>query len=182
MKDQVYINSDGVNVYANIAVKAHPVGKAILLPLVGLLCIAFILFACTTPVEDIARAIVPVLVLGAFIVFVPLRYLLWNFLGKEYLIITSKTVSHAYHYGLFTTRLKSKNYGRLSMEFRPEREANGTELGKLAFINYNEVTGLPEELHRTTVLAPKEEIEALMAEIKKTLALEHIEGIAFSEN
>ena len=161
MNNSVEIESDGINVFATMSVKAKPVGIVILLIFVLFLIVAFILIVSTFEKNEIGKLILPTLILFILFIFLPIRYLLWNLFGKENLIVNTKTISYWYDYGFIRTNLKTIKYDRLATDFLSNRKENEKEFGNLIFYNYNKDTNLPELIHQTSVYIELEKLKEI---------------------
>jgi len=158
MKNTIEIDTDGINVYAKLGVKANMIGKIILIALVFLILGSF---ATMTEEEEIGKLIIPLLIILTLIIAFPVRYLIWNIYGKEDLVVTTKTISHDYDYGIIKANIKTINFHRLGTGIETVQNENGIEKGHLIFYNYREVDNLPELIHETTILIETEKIHEL---------------------
>jgi hypothetical protein len=185
MKNKIYTNTDGVNVYARIDVNASKPGIYIL---VILLITAFILFTIVLsqmPPEEITSMAIPLLLMLILCIGLPTKYLLWNLFGSEELIVNSKSVSWSYDYGFFRTNKKTYKFDRLGTGFESVRGTLDNELGKLVFYNYREEDNLPELIHETTLLLQRKDIEELDDLIRDIFTDEFLDSggyVPFSAN
>lgn len=168
LKNDVNLFSDGINVYITLTVKSKLAGKIILSTLTMLLCIAYALMLFYIPGEEVGAFIIPVLGIPLVIIFIPLRYLLWNLYGQQRIIVNAKTISYNHSYGWVETRLKTIAFNRLgtSINTMPHREDG--ENGTFIFYNYVSDTNLPEVILETSVSIPKEklkEMDEMIAEV-----------------
>jgi hypothetical protein len=167
MKNTIEIRSEGVNVYAELGVKASAVGKVIVIVMLVFVIVAISLLLSTVKEEDIGSVLIPVFLIGSLLIAFPVRFLIWNMFGKEILIITTKSISYQYDYGILKTNLKTISYDKLGTGFDKFKSHEGIMKGYLIFYNYNKETNIPEPIHETTVLVECEKIELLDAAIDK---------------
>lgn len=97
----------------------------------------------------------------------PFKYAWWNVFGKEILIINSKSISYQYNFGIIQSRLISKPYKDLTINFQNLILMNTNYFGKLYFIEENEKTGLKKVLHQTSIYISEEQFDSLSDEIFK---------------
>jgi len=161
LDNKLKLNTDGTNVYATLYVKARRPGL-IILTVINLLLISLVIFfASTVQLDQNPSVIFPLIIFGLLIIVFPLRYLLWNSYGKEQLIITKKSLSFSYDYGLFQTNLKTFEHNRLGLAFEEVRKSDCQSIGRLMFIRYDEKTDLPETIYQTTILLSMEHLEEI---------------------
>ncbi len=180
MKNTIEINSDGVNVYATLRIKANIIGQILLLILIIGLILGFIFIVSSTDSKEMGEMIIPIILMLAFIIGVPLRYLIWNIYGREHLIINTKTISYSYDYGVLKTTQKTLHFYRLTTTFEPENTYGDEEKGKLIFWNYLEDTHLPEVLFTTSIILRKDELQVLNNEITELFNNEFLDSHGFT--
>jgi len=161
MKNTIEIDTDGINVYAKLGVKANMIGKIILIILLALVFLILGFAATLTDEEEIGKLIIPLLIILTLIIAFPVRYLIWNIYGKENLVVNTKTISYNYDYGIIKTNIKTINFHRLGTGIETVQKENGIEKGHLIFYNYREADNLPEVIHETTILIETEKIHEL---------------------
>ncbi len=185
MKNSITIDNDGLNIYATLTVKANPIGKVVL-GIIVLLLTALLLFAITNlPQKDAGQFALPLIILAAFILIVPFRYLIWNMFGKEKLLINTKSLSYSYEYGFATTGYKTIKFDSLGSGFEFVRRMKTTDLGKLLFYNYDKDTGLPILIYQTSVLVSESELGELDNEISSLFESDFYDRhgfVGFSQN
>ena len=185
MSNPIDIKTDGINVYVTIQVKSKSVGKIILGVMIFFLFAAFSLFIFNLGNPEIRKAIFVVPLLFIVLIYFPVKYFLWNLSGKENLVLTTRSVSFNYDYGIILTPKKTVLYNRLGMEIQPVRYENETKLGKMIFYNYKTENNLPEVIHETTVLVDVDklkEIETLTELIFKNEMNETMGFVPYSLN
>ena len=165
MRNRVNIKSDGINVYAELTVKADAAGKIIVTTLILTFMALVTIGLSTLKQEEIGSIIIPIALLLGLIIAFPVRFLIWNMFGKEYLVINTKTISYNYDYGLIRTNLKTIKFNRLGTDFEEGQSKNGMKQGYLVFYNYREEDNLPEIIHKTTILTDYDNIRKLDQEI-----------------
>jgi len=185
MRNTVNKHNDGINFYATFNVKANTFGKVVLSIMILILMTVFIFVVSTITKDDIREMLFPMIVIFILILAFPVRYLLWNFFGKETLIVNTKTISFCYDYGILKTNLKTIHFDRLGTGFQIIREENDIEIGKLIFYNYRVKDNLPEVIHQTSVLLDNIDINEIDLEISNLFVNEFNERngfIPYSEN
>lgn len=99
MVNSMRISSSDNDIEILFKIHASPWGLTFLsiinIALIGL----FIAIINQIPVESAPSAFVPLLLFILLFVFFPLRYLLWNLYGEEYVYITKKSLSYSRNYG-----------------------------------------------------------------------------------
>lgn len=158
---------DGVNLYLEFTVKTKLIGKLVL-SLFIMLCFIAIFYLTINGSKDensnsefITAAIIFTFVLIVF----PVRYLIWNCYGKEFLIINDKSLSYYYSYKFLETNLNTKLINELSIAIEVVKEDENYKYGRLIFYNINEETKLNEFLFQTSVLLKYEDLEIIRKEI-----------------
>lgn len=161
MKNNLKINTDGLNVYVQQEIKSNKIALTILSLLVGLALIGFIFLFSNISEKEIPKFIIPFFLITGFFIFVPFRYLLWNLKGRENITITTKSIHYSHDYGLIQTKEKSKKFNVLGLGFEQTRKEKEIEYGNLVFVNYRETDNYPEEIYRTSVVLNKSQITEL---------------------
>lgn len=182
MNNTIDINNDGINVYATLNVKANRTGKIALFAVIVVFSSVFIFIGSSVKTEDGKSLLFPFVLIFLLVSIIPIGYFIWNLFGNESLIVNSKTISYQYNYGIFKTNLKTINYEVLGVSFARIRTENETELGKLIFYNYREKDNLPDFVHQTSVLLPKEDLKRLENEISGLFSQEKPDFIPYSMN
>jgi hypothetical protein len=185
MDNIISIKSDGINVYAELRVKANLIGKVILSIMVSFLIIFFIFIFSNLNAEEVGPSILGIFLIAIFSVGIPAKFLFWNLFGKEYLIVNTKSISYHYDYGIFRTKLKTIKYHRLGTGFEKHKTHDNITKGYLVFYNYNADNDIPEIIHQTTVLVEDDKVRLLDYEIDKVFENEfnnHNGFIPFSQN
>ena len=179
MKNTVETYNDGVNVYSQLEIKANAIGKSILLGFILILITALILIISTIEKEEIADLLFPIIIITTLIIIFPIRYLIWNTVGKETLIVNTKSISYKYDYGVIQTNLKTIPFTKLGFGYEFVREYDGIEKGRLVFYNYREQDDLPEVIHQTSIIVDKAEIEKIESEISNLFYQEVDDSIGY---
>lgn len=174
---------DGLNLYLEFTVKTKLIGKLVL-SLFILLCFIAIFYLTVNSSKDennnsefITAAIIFTFVLIVF----PVRYLIWNCYGKEFLIINNKSLSYYYSYKFLETNLKTKLINELSIAIEVVKEDETDKYGRLIFYNISEETNLNEFLFQTSVLLKYQDLELIRKEIFDMFFEEHFKELN-SEN
>jgi len=155
---------DGINLYLEFTVKTKLVGKLVLSLFIILCFVAFVyLVLLSFPIND--DVIIPIVIFTIVIIAFPVRYLIWNCYGKEYLIINKKTLSYYYSYYLINTMLKTKKYNEISIAIEIVKENEEGKFGRLVFLDTNKETSLPDFLFQTSVLLKYDDLEIIRKNI-----------------
>lgn len=181
MKNKASIHFNGINVSVELNVQSKLIGKIALASLI-LLVLLFLGYILNSLEEkEIIKAIFPILIISFFIIYFPVRYLLWNLFGKEMLVVTRKTIAFSYDYGIVSTNLKTISFNNLATKIEIVKEIDNIKLGKLVFINYNEADDLPEFLYETSILIPSEKLEKIDQFISDLFYVEEDNSVIISE-
>ena len=113
MKNRIEITSDGINAYAKIQVNASKIGIRVLSVLLVIELILIGWIYSNLKADETQSMAVPFLIIIIFFVGLPVKFLLWNVYGNEYLTVNTKSISWSYDYGFFRTNLKTVKYERL---------------------------------------------------------------------
>lgn len=179
MKNTTDINNDGVNLYVTLNVQSAAVGKVVLLVLVLFLLSVSILLISTNGEEENPQLSFAGLLFLVLTIAFPMRYLLWNSFGKEIFIVTAKTISYCYDYGIIRTNLKTIHYDCLATDFEVMRKDKQKEFGKITFTNYRAEDHLPQFMHQTSVFIDIRDYEAIIKEMGSLFTNEYDEGKEF---
>ena len=152
---------DGVNLYLQLSVKTKLIGKLVLFffIIICFIAVAYLTVTSSKDENNNSEFIVPALIFSIIIIVFPVRYLIWNCYGKEYLILNTKTLSYYYSYHIINTTLKTKKINELSIGIEIIKEEDNIEYGILIFYNINEETNLSEFLFQTSVLLNYEDLQ-----------------------
>ena len=135
------VYTDGVCVYVSISENNPLMGKVALI-LADLLILSVLFFSVT---EGIAGLIIFTVILLSFLT----RYTLWNFWGKENLIINTKSVSYQHDYGLLKTSYTTKKIHSKLIVVCDKKEGVA-DMVQCGFITYHEMNHLPTEIYGVT--------------------------------
>ncbi|WLD24841.1 hypothetical protein NU10_05535 [Flavobacterium dauae] len=130
---------DGINLHLEFIVKTKLIGKLVLSLFILLCFVVLVYLAIPSSKDDNGSSdfVVPIVIFTIVIVAFPVRYLIWNCYGKEYLIINTKTLSYYYSYHLINTTLKTKKYNKLSIAIEIVKDNEEGKLGRLVFFDEN---------------------------------------------
>lgn len=186
MNNILQMNSDQVNLYITINVETKLIGKIVISGIIVSMSIliGFTLLN-TDQAFDSIDTVLPVFILIILIYILPIKYFLWNFFGKEHIIINTKSISHSFDYGLIRTALRTQKIDRLALHYEAGTIKEDIEKGHLIFYNYRNEDHLPEIIYRTNAILTKEKILQIEDEIQRLYQHEFNEGfhyINFSEN
>ncbi|RMD95814.1 MAG: hypothetical protein D6816_19805, partial [Bacteroidetes bacterium] len=136
MKNKIEIDSDGINVFVMMNVKASRPGIITLSVFLILEIILISVLLWHFDFEEASLLVIFMLIGFAFFIGLPLKYLLWNLYGNEELIVNTKSISWSYDYGFFKTNLQTVKYDTLGTGYAKVRGDDDEELGRLLFFNY----------------------------------------------
>lgn len=158
---------DGVNLYLEFTVKTKLIGKLVLSLFILLCFIAIFYFIIKAPKDENNNSefITAAIILTFLLIVFPIRYLIWNCYGKEFLIVNSKSLSYYYSYKFVDTNLNTKLINELSIAIEVVKEDENYEYGRLIFYNINDETNLNEFLFQTSVLLRYQDLELIRKEI-----------------
>ncbi|MFN8303276.1 MAG: hypothetical protein U0U46_12335 [Saprospiraceae bacterium] len=172
MKNIIKIYTDSVNVYATIQINASATGIRVLSVLVMLSLIFLVVLLSKIKPEEIPSMAIPIVLMLIFMIGMPIKYLLWNRYGQEFLVVNTKSVSWSYDYGIIKTNLKTKTFDKLGIGYEAIRSAGENETGRLIFYDYNAKNNLPVIIHQTTALLSRKDLELLNNKVKYLFAIE----------
>ena len=113
------------------------------------------------PPAEIGAFLVPIFLVSFLFYFFIFRYTLWNWFGKELLIINTKSVSYQLDYGFYLTKLKTIPFSRLGLSSEIIQKTDETSFGKIYFFNYREEDDLPEPIYETAIIIPENKVEEI---------------------
>lgn len=153
------ITTDGICVYATFKRRTALSGK-ILVSIAMALFVPVIILSIS---EGIIALLFFTLIIEAFIA----RYALWNFFGKETLVINTKTITWQHDYGFFVTKEQVKLVNRrLIIERRPEDTIKSEQQFKVSFISYDD-NDLPVYIHEIAVALTESDADELEEAIEQ---------------
>lgn len=170
---------DGVNLYLEFAVKTKLIGKLFLSLFILLYFIViFYLTINSSKDENNNSEFITAAIISTFVLIVfPVRYLIWNCYGKEFIIINNKSLSYYYSYKFLETNLKTKLINELSIAIEVVKEDETDKYGRLIFYNISEETNLNEFLFQTSVLLKYQDLELIRKEIFNVFFDEHFKEL-----
>lgn len=182
MKNELKINSDKNNVYADFSLKASRIGVFILGIMIIILIGLFFGLLSTSDPRDLKTMLLPIIFILALIVFA-VRYLLWNIYGQEFLVINPKSISYSRNYGFFKTKLNTILFDEMSIfPFSIDMKDVDEPIGKLHFYNIVPDTKLRELKLESSIAVPVSELEKLMDQISSLFQQDNIRSQGFYGN
>jgi hypothetical protein len=158
MKDKTAIYSDEICIYISICANSPLYGKIALL-LADLLILCVLIFAIVLWIPGL-------LLVSALFLFFLGKYSLWNFYGKENLIINTKTVSYQHDYGFFKTAYTVVPFNKtIKLQVAPAKPIESKEL-LVKIWSYND-NDLPVEVYTTSLTISEEDVIRLNTLIKQ---------------
>ncbi|HMR89290.1 MAG TPA: hypothetical protein PKD51_14110 [Saprospiraceae bacterium] len=179
MKNVIKIHTDNLNVYATIQIKASIIGIRVLSFLIAIELIILMTVLIQIKADEILSMTIPLILILFIFIGLPIKYLLWNKYGQEFLIVNKKSVSWSYDYGIIKTNLNIEVYDKLSIGYEKVMTIDNEENGRLIFYNYNNENDLPMIIHQTTALLAKSDIELLNDKILELFSSEFNEESRF---
>ena len=165
MNNKISIHSDHINLYFHLRIRPNKIGVSVLVffIILELFTVGFILSGLSKELEGIFFAFLFL----AGILFFSFKYFIWNIAGEEWIIVNDRSISYQYQYGFVRTKLKSISFNQLVVVPQWIGMAEREEGGKLFFFDYSEKHGIPEVIHNTTIILPKEVIQEILIEMDK---------------
>ncbi|MCQ6960995.1 hypothetical protein [Mucilaginibacter aquariorum] len=161
MKDKTAIYSDEICIYISICANSPLYGKIALL-IADLLILSVLIFAIVLWIPGL-------LLVSAFFLFFLGKYSLWNFYGKENLIINTKTISYQHDYGFFKPAYTVVPFNKiLNLQVAPAKPIENKEL-LVKFSSYND-DDLPIEIYTISLSIPEEDVRRLNTLVKQLFA------------
>lgn len=158
MKNKAEVHSDGGNVYVVYTVQATSSRKALLTTLTFGLTLVYAWFWWEIEHYHLKKLFIPTILASVVFVIIPWRYWLWNFFGKEKLIINAQTLSHAYDYKIVRMHRNTIPHRKLTTAYEHCRTFNNEEYGYLRFLSHNDKTNQHEEIYQTGVAVSKNDL------------------------
>ncbi len=171
LSNKISLRKDRKNLYIELIVKSSSVarfGLLILCILVTIVLLYFMFFIAKNNEFDEGTILPFLVILGVDIWLV--RNYLWNRYGKEYLIISKKSFSYYYDYGLIQTKKTTFKCNDLVIKIVKLNEEH--KKSTLAFFRFNEENDLQEEMHPTSVYIPDKDVNYLINEIYNFLEID----------
>lgn len=183
MKNSIKIRTDSYNVYISLIVKNTRLTKIFLV--LGMLFLTTLMFFLFSKIEMELDSKLIIVLITLVLYSIPVKYFLWNFWGKENLIINTKSLSYSFDYGIIKPNIRTKNFDKLELYYDLGQIDYQQEGGHLLFYNYRNDNHLPELLYKTNVILLRIEIEEITKKINELYLREHnknFEYVKFSEN
>ncbi|HWW38956.1 hypothetical protein [Pedobacter sp.] len=169
---KVNINNDGINVRLSIENQASILGKTgmVSFTLIGLIIMGI----------AIAEWLLGLLIMGTLWCMFFGWLTLWNFYGKELLVINTKSLSYQHIYGFYKTAQITKKINKaLNISLVQAGIHHETEHFNLIFESYN-TCDLPEEIYRTALPITKKDLDILKINIRQ-LYFEKVDPDLFNQ-
>lgn len=158
------IYTDGICIYISVKVTNPLVGKVVLV-LANLMVLFPVILGITEGILAMTLAF------GAFFLIL-LKYTLWNFWGRENIIVNTKSVSYQHEYGVFKTNYTTKSlFGRLLIEYFDNKKEPGCV--NCRFISYSEITDVPFEIYTMVFPLSQKDVDKLRTYLDK-LFIDHL--------
>ncbi|RQO74055.1 hypothetical protein DBR43_01215 [Pedobacter sp. KBW06] len=144
MKDNGFmIDSDGICLFITLTLRTSLAGRLVLI---------FLNMMCTGIIVLAAAERITALILASTVIFLLLiRYSLWNFYGKEYLTINTKSIRYQHDYGFFKTTPQINKIGTsLMVQAQNIYQTGKPKQVRLVFISHNELD-FPEEVYHVAI-------------------------------
>ncbi|MBL4642981.1 MAG: hypothetical protein JKY44_05260 [Flavobacteriaceae bacterium] len=185
MKNEININSDGINVYVIMEIRIHNGLKVVLVGVTITVIVLLVFLLSMLDVKEEPKLIFPMVTIPLLVFYFLVRYTLWNLFGKENLIINTKSISSNFEYGWYKTNLKTILIDRLGFGQEFVREFELVKYGNLNLYNYDKLTHLPEVIYSTSIELTLDEIKEIENKISEIFIDEFREVnkfTPFSEN
>ena len=160
MENNFILNNFNSNIEIRIGIKPKYYAYFLLIITSFLLFLPF-LFQYNTTFENVLLTFIYLIL----IIFLPLKYAVWNVVGKEILIINKKSISFSYNFGFISTNLKTTSFTDLSINFEDLLIEKEQTFGKIYFYEFATETGLPKLIHNTSIHISEENFQAFLVEI-----------------
>eukprot|EP01132_Coremiostelium_polycephalum_P017904 gene17903-21387_t len=166
----VKINTDRLNVRLTIGAQTSVLGKSLMI----LFCLIGTAMIFIALIDWLLGLLVMALLWTLFFGWLTL----WNFYGKELLVINTTSINFSYRYGFYQTKIQSRPIRKaLNVSIVQAGIHKGQEHFNLIFETYNE-QDLPEEIYRTLFYISKNDLEVLKKAIRQ-LYFEKIDPALF---
>ena len=179
MENHCKIQFDGICIYIESTIKASIAGKIILATINLIVWPGFFFLAALIPVMELKYFIFPLAVLFGFLVFVVGRYSAWNFWGKEFVRLNTKSVSYSRSYGIVQTKEKIVKIIKLGYAYEYIRTYGETKYGRIYVFNYDQNNN-PNQVYETAVLISETDAKDIIDKIEELLEIEFMENRKFT--
>lgn len=144
MKDNGFtIDSDGICLFITLTLRTSLAGRRALIFL-NLICAGILILATT-------ERITALLLVSILMFLMLIKYSLWNFYGKEYLTINTKSIRYQHDYGFFKTTPQINKIGTsLMVQAQNIYQAGKSKHVRLVFISHDE-NDFPEEIYHVAI-------------------------------
>ena len=160
MENNFILNNFNSNIEIRLGIKPKYYAYFLLIITSFLLFLPF-LFQYNTTFENVLLTFIYLIL----IIFLPLKYAVWNVLGKETLIINKKSISYSYNFGFISNNLKTFPFTDLQINFEDILINEEKNFGKIYFYENDEKTELPKLLHNTSIYISEENYHKILVEI-----------------
>lgn len=160
MENNFILNNFNSNIEIRLGIKPKYYAYFLLIITSFLLFLPF-LFQYNTTFENVLLTFIYLIL----IIFLPIKYAIWNVLGKETLIINKKSISHQYNFGFISNNLKTFPFTDLQINFEDILINEEKNFGKIYFYENDEKTELPKLLHNTSIYISEENYHKILVEI-----------------
>lgn len=165
MKNTLDVFSDDITIYATFSIKTNWLFKgiliAIILPILSLLIMGFYF----VDPHYIGQFLIAFAFVFFFMVFLPIKYLLWNMYGQERLVITTKAIAISRSFGFWETKQQVIKYNTLRYNIESTQFFDNVEFGKVYFFDTKLETDFQSVIYESNVWAPITSLNKLIEEI-----------------
>ncbi|WP_432712535.1 hypothetical protein [Pedobacter sp.] len=156
---KVKIEYDGISVHLSMEAETSKIAGMVMLFL-NLMGFALI-------IVGIVEWMLVLLILGILWLLFFGWLTLWNLFGREVITITTRSLNHQHHYGLYKTKLETKKINKaLNISLIPAMEHWGENHYQLIFESFND-HNMPEEIYRSTLPISETHLQLLKHSIRK---------------
>lgn len=167
MDNYAHITKSQTEIHATFIVKGKRVGIIITSIFTFCAFAALVTLLSQLSATEIRAFIIPAILLISALIYFPFRYILWNIYGRENFIITTKSITYWYDYGIIRTNPNTIYLDNLGINFFKTQERDEAVLGQISFASKDEKSGLYNTVYTTTVLVTLGDLAQLDAMISE---------------
>jgi len=174
MKKNCNVGTDRVCVYVESHVNSSVIGKTILAIVSIIAWSGYLFFAASTPGTEMKTYAIPLIILFVVLVFGLGRYSAWNFWGKEFLRINTRSVSFSRSYGIIETKETIIKFNGLSYNYEKINTHKNVAYGRIHLYDYDENNN-PQQIFETSILIAETDVQQIFEKVDELFANEFME-------
>ena len=167
MKDKCIIREDGINIYITLINMSRLITKIGLIFMCLFLSLPFVFISIYGGSDTSGGAVFGMIIFLIIYIVIPLRLTIWNFKGKEHLIINTKTFSYQHDYSIILTNIKTQKIDLIGLGLNVIGQINDEDYGKLDISNYDKETDIPHLIYESSIYLTKTNFDTIIDSLNK---------------